>query len=482
MPTYILLSTLTLQGVQTLKANPERLLQVNKDIEELGVTVRHQWATLGEFDFVNVVEAPDIETIAKASVSIAARGSVRSRRCPALEVAEFLQEFLSLDTTVRVGQLCPLPDVVERAAMRDPRIDDYARLLVDRSVGVQPGWQVFLRATPLARPLVEAVQEQIARRGRLPAPPARLGRRRRAVRARGAARAARAPGAAPAARVGGVRRVHLDRGARERSRRAPTSPTSAGGSCRSGSSRSAGGRWRWRCPWVICEYPTNAARAGGGDDARASTRTSSTAPCCSTGTPRSRRMRRIAERVRRRRRGADRRRAHRPDALARRAAAAPSTTGTSTCRAARSSTRRSRTRPRARSTFCEFPALYFGHEVSGARLVFERGRIVEASAAYGRGVPAPRRSTPTTARVGSASSGIGCNPGIQRFTKNVGFDEKIDGTIHLAIGNSYSSTGGTNVSSVHWDMVKDLRNGGRIYARREARPGRRPLARARRAA
>ncbi len=57
MPTYILLSTLTQQGVQTLKANPERLLQVNQDIEEFGVRVLHQWATLGEFDFVNVVEA-----------------------------------------------------------------------------------------------------------------------------------------------------------------------------------------------------------------------------------------------------------------------------------------------------------------------------------------------------------------------------------------------------------------------------------------
>jgi uncharacterized protein with GYD domain len=93
MPTYILLSTLTLQGVQTLKANPERLLQVNKDIEELGITVRHQWATLGEFDFVSVVEAPDIETIAKASVSLAARGSVRIQTLPALEVAGFLKNF-----------------------------------------------------------------------------------------------------------------------------------------------------------------------------------------------------------------------------------------------------------------------------------------------------------------------------------------------------------------------------------------------------
>jgi uncharacterized protein with GYD domain len=93
MPTYILLSTLTLQGVQTLKANPERLLQVNKDIEELGVRVLHQWATLGEFDFVNIVEAPDIETIAKASVSIAARGSVKIETLPALAIEDFVRNF-----------------------------------------------------------------------------------------------------------------------------------------------------------------------------------------------------------------------------------------------------------------------------------------------------------------------------------------------------------------------------------------------------
>ncbi len=93
MPTYILLSTLTQQGVQTLKANPERLLQVNQDIEEFGVRVLHQWATLGEFDFVNVVEAADIETIAKASVSIAARGSVRIETLPALEIGAFLRNF-----------------------------------------------------------------------------------------------------------------------------------------------------------------------------------------------------------------------------------------------------------------------------------------------------------------------------------------------------------------------------------------------------
>ena len=79
--------------MQTLKANPERLLQVNKDIEELGVRVLHQWATLGEFDFVNIVEAPDIETIARASVSIAARGSVKIETLPALAIEEFVRNF-----------------------------------------------------------------------------------------------------------------------------------------------------------------------------------------------------------------------------------------------------------------------------------------------------------------------------------------------------------------------------------------------------
>src|SRR5881628_2866234 len=77
MPIYILLSSLSTQGVQTLKSNPDRLREVNRDIEELGARVLHQWATLGEFDFVNVVEAPDIATVAKISVSLGARGSTR---------------------------------------------------------------------------------------------------------------------------------------------------------------------------------------------------------------------------------------------------------------------------------------------------------------------------------------------------------------------------------------------------------------------
>lgn len=90
MPTYILLSNLTSQGVQTLRSNPERLREVNRDVEELGARVLHQWATLGPFDFVNVVEAPDNATIAKVSVALGARGSANFQTLAALPVDEFL--------------------------------------------------------------------------------------------------------------------------------------------------------------------------------------------------------------------------------------------------------------------------------------------------------------------------------------------------------------------------------------------------------
>src|SRR5438045_5491075 len=84
MPTYILLSSLTPQGVQTLKSNPDRLREVNHDVEELGAKVLHQWATLGEYDFVNVVEAPDAAAIARVSVALGARGSTKIRTLTAL--------------------------------------------------------------------------------------------------------------------------------------------------------------------------------------------------------------------------------------------------------------------------------------------------------------------------------------------------------------------------------------------------------------
>ena len=90
MPVYIMLTSLTAQGVQTLKSNPERLREVNRDVEELGAKVLHQWATLGPFDFVNVVEAPDAQTIARVSIALGARGSAKLQTLTALEIEDFL--------------------------------------------------------------------------------------------------------------------------------------------------------------------------------------------------------------------------------------------------------------------------------------------------------------------------------------------------------------------------------------------------------
>ncbi len=90
MPTYIMLSTLTPEGVQTLKNNPQRIREVNKEIEQLGATVKAQWAVLGQYDFVNVVEAPDEKTIARVSLELGSRGTARYETLSAIPVDEFI--------------------------------------------------------------------------------------------------------------------------------------------------------------------------------------------------------------------------------------------------------------------------------------------------------------------------------------------------------------------------------------------------------
>jgi uncharacterized protein with GYD domain len=90
MPIYLMLTTLTEKGIQTLNANPARLREVNRDVEELGARVLHQWAALGEYDFVNIVEAPDDLTIAKVSVALGARGSAKLESLPLVPVDQLL--------------------------------------------------------------------------------------------------------------------------------------------------------------------------------------------------------------------------------------------------------------------------------------------------------------------------------------------------------------------------------------------------------
>jgi uncharacterized protein with GYD domain len=89
VPTYIMLTRLTSDGVKTIKDNPSRVQEVNKEVEQIGVKVINQWATLGEYDFITVVEAPDEKTMAKLSIEMGSRGSVMNETLTAIDAEEF---------------------------------------------------------------------------------------------------------------------------------------------------------------------------------------------------------------------------------------------------------------------------------------------------------------------------------------------------------------------------------------------------------
>jgi uncharacterized protein with GYD domain len=84
MPTYVMLTNLTAVGVRTLKNNPGRITEVNREVEQMGVKVVAQYATLGQYDFVTVVEAPDEKTMAKVSVELGSRGTLTSQTLAAI--------------------------------------------------------------------------------------------------------------------------------------------------------------------------------------------------------------------------------------------------------------------------------------------------------------------------------------------------------------------------------------------------------------
>ena len=109
-----------------------------------------------------------------------------------------------------------------------------------------------------------------------------------------------------------------------------------------------------------------------------------------------------------------------------------------------------------------YPAVYMGHEVEGVTLWVKDGYVEKWEAKRGQAFLSQIFQIPGARRFGEAA--IGTNYNINRFTKNILFDEKIGGTIHMAIGQSYLQTGGKNQSSVHWDMIGDMTNGGAIYA------------------
>jgi uncharacterized protein with GYD domain len=91
MATFIMLSTLTDEGAKTVKTKPERIKEVNKELEKLGATVKAQYAVLGPYDFVNIVEAKDNGAIARVSAELASRGSVKLLTLSAVPIDDFIQ-------------------------------------------------------------------------------------------------------------------------------------------------------------------------------------------------------------------------------------------------------------------------------------------------------------------------------------------------------------------------------------------------------
>jgi len=343
---------------------------------------------------------------------------------------------------------------------RDPRIDEYATLLVERSVGVQAGWQVAVRGNHIGRPLIEAVVEQIARRGAYPI-------LQLSFELLGGPFAREAPlellrEPAPLQRrvweeIDALVSIYSPEDAHEgndlsEERQAAVQQMTAPLRSRTMS---------LQIPWVIAEWPVQSLADEAGMTLAEYEQFVFDAVLRDWDAERER-MRRIADVFD----DADEVRLEGPGtdltlSLAGRSGSvddghvnmpggevfyAPVEDSTSGV-----------------VEFSEFPAVYYGVEVEGARLVFENGRVVDATARANEAFLVQTLDIDAGARR-LGELGIGCNPAIQRHMKNVGFDEKIDGTVHLALGNSYAFTGGCNESSIHWDIVKDLRAGGRIYA------------------
>ncbi|HVN23740.1 MAG TPA: aminopeptidase [Syntrophorhabdales bacterium] len=109
-----------------------------------------------------------------------------------------------------------------------------------------------------------------------------------------------------------------------------------------------------------------------------------------------------------------------------------------------------------------FPGIYMGEEVENITLQVESGEVVKWTAKKGKSLLDKILQIPGAKRFGEAA--IGTNAGIRRFTKNMLFDEKMGGTIHLALGATYPETGGKNQSPIHWDLLADMKKEGQIFA------------------
>ena len=340
--------------------------------------------------------------------------------------------------------------------MSDRRIEAYAKLLVEDCVKVQPGWQVLVVASYLGRPLVEEVVRQVARRGAYAL--LRLTFGEPSVTPRAWLREAPLELVSVPApidmttleTVDAVIVVDAPENTRDGSAISPERLAAAQAGYRPAFERIFSGD----LPWVGCQYPTPALA----QDAGMSTDEFAEflfGACLLDWDAERERMRRYADRF---------------DAAEQVRIVAGGTDLTLGLAGRRMEIDAAGANipggeffgcpiedsAEGEISFADFPAVYRGREVTGIRLRFEGGRIVDASADSNEDYLIELLDIDDGARR-LGELGLGCNPGIVRYMKNTLFDEKMAGTIHLALGNSYTDLGGVNQSAIHWDLVKDMR-------------------------
>ena len=345
--------------------------------------------------------------------------------------------------------------------MTDDRVERYARVLLDTCLGVQPGWQVMVWGTPWGRPLLEEVMKQLGERGAYPL--LRLTFSGGLVYHRAWLRHAPLEAISEPAPID----VHTLRScdavlaiaAPENTRDGADVSAERSAAVQAAYKDATARLTRDEVPWVICWYPTPALAQDAGMTMHAF-EDFLYASCLVDWDAEHARISRYAKlfdaahEVRIVGEGTDLRLS-----VAGRPADVDAGFGNMPggelylCPVENSA--------EGTIAFTEFPAVWGGREVRGIRLRFAEGRVVDASADSEEAFLHDTLDTDEGARrIGEL--GIGCNPAIDRYMGNVYFDEKMDGTVHIALGFGYPSVGGTNESAVHWDIVKDLRSGGRI--------------------
>jgi aminopeptidase len=343
----------------------------------------------------------------------------------------------------------------------DPRLEQYARLLVDDCIDVQPGWQVLVRSQPLGRPLVDEVCRQIARRGAyvilhltfssagiveswVKEAPEELLQKLPPVEA------------------------HLFDNidtfiyilAPENTRDGADVPAERFGMLQAASRPHAEPFFRGEKKWVGCQYPTPALAQDAGMTLEQFEDFLYGAVLIDWGA-----LAAEMEKIKARFDGAKEVRVVGEETdLTFSLEGREGLVSAADANMPSGEVFYSPVEDSANGviSFTEYPANYQGRDVHDVRLRFESGRAVEISSHTEEEFLKAVLSTDDGAAV-LGEFGIGCNPGIQEHMRNTLFDEKIEGTVHFAMGNGFPFIGGKNQSAVHWDMVKDLRQGGEIH-------------------